>query len=62
MDIFIEGIRARARGDAPDANPYPEASRDHGAWLEGWRIYDVLQQDPPTEEDILESLVRGDSH
>ena len=62
MDIFVEGIRARTRGDAIDANPYPVAARDHGVWIEGWRIYDTLQEDPPTEVELLERLARGDLH
>jgi hypothetical protein len=49
MDVFIEGIRARTRGDAISANPYPFGARDHGVWLEGWRI-------------LLERLARGDLH
>jgi hypothetical protein len=36
-----EGIRARTRDDAIDANPHPAASGDHGAWLQGWRMFDV---------------------
>jgi len=62
MDVFIEGIRVRSHGDAFDANPYPEAGRVREAWFEGWHIYDVLQETPPTDANILESLVRGDSH
>jgi ribosome modulation factor len=60
MEIFEEGIRARTNGDAPDANPYPIGGRDREAWLEGWRIYDVLRETPPTDADILDRLARGD--
>jgi ribosome modulation factor len=60
MDIFVEGIRACSNGVAVDENPYPNAGRDREAWFEGWRIYDASQETPPTEEDILESLIRGD--
>jgi hypothetical protein len=62
MDIFIEGIHARTRGDASGANPYPVADRNHPVWIEGWRIYDTLQEVPPTEADLLERLARGDLH
>jgi hypothetical protein len=61
-DVFIEGIRERTQGDASDANPYPLDARELGVWFEGWRIYDALQETPPTGEDVLESLVRGDRH
>jgi hypothetical protein len=62
MDVFIEGIRARTRGDAISANPHPVAARDHGVRLESWRIYDTLQEDPPTDAELLDRLARGDLH
>jgi hypothetical protein len=41
MDVFVEGIRARNRGDTIEGNPYPADSKNHDPWREGWRIYDV---------------------
>jgi hypothetical protein len=49
-------------GDAVDAPALAADADEREAWFEGWRIHDVLQQDPPTEEDILENLARGDRH
>ena len=57
MVIFEEGIRGRSTGIPHDANPYPDAAPEREAWDEGWRLYDTLREPPPTEEDILESLV-----
>jgi hypothetical protein len=62
MDVFIEGIQARTRGDAIGANPYSVGSRDHGVWLEGWRAHNTLREDPPTDAELLDRLARGDLH
>jgi hypothetical protein len=62
MNVFIEGIRARNRGDTIEGNPYPADSKNHDPWREGWRIYDVLREDPPTDAELLERLARGDLH
>jgi hypothetical protein len=62
LDVFVEGIRARNRGDAIEGSPYPAADWNHQPWREGWRIYDVLAEDPPTDAELLERLARGDLH
>lgn len=43
----LEGVTARTRGEALEANPYEEAGDDaaregHQAWRHGWRLRDVL--------------------
>jgi hypothetical protein len=62
MDIFREGIRARAKCDAVDANPYPEAGLHRETWFEGWLIQDVLQAPSVTDADIIDSFARGHFH
>ena len=43
----LEGVTARTRGEALEANPYEEGGDDvaregHQAWRHGWRLRDVL--------------------
>jgi hypothetical protein len=58
FDVFTEGIEARNRGDALEDNPYPVATRSHALWIEGWRMSEVLREDPPAEVDIFEHLTQ----
>jgi hypothetical protein len=50
--------RLGAGGD----NPYPVTDKNHALWFEGWRVYDVLREDPPTEAELVDRLARGRLH
>jgi len=39
---YREGAQARVYGKTRDANPYPESSRKHAYWLDGWSHYDEM--------------------
>jgi hypothetical protein len=54
----FEGIQARNRGDSIEDNPYPVDSKNHESWCGGWRISDVLREDPPIDAELLDRLAR----
>jgi hypothetical protein len=39
---YSEGAEARVYGKTRDANPYPESSRKHAYWLDGWSHFDEM--------------------
>jgi hypothetical protein len=55
-----EGAQARTNGDATEANPYPVGASERGIRPEGWRMYDVLRENPPADAALFERFAWGD--
>jgi ribosome modulation factor len=54
MDIYREGVFARALGRLAECNPYPAGSKERDSWLEGWGLIDESDEDISPKGDAGE--------
>lgn len=55
MDIYREGLFARALGRLAECNPYPADSKERDSWLEGWGLIDESDEDGSPKRDAGEA-------
>jgi hypothetical protein len=54
MDIYREGLFARALGRLAECNPYPVGSKECDIWLEGWGLIDEPNDNGSPKGDVGE--------
>ena len=53
VDIFNEGVAARAQGRPESTNPYGAGTSEREEWLEGWHAtFDLDEEDDPNSSRI----------